>query len=62
MKTQDLLDLEANLGNTRYAIHKLIKEQRGTEPPMCWGHDDCSTQILSTCPWRIDCHESERTV
>ncbi len=61
MEIQDLLNLEANLANTRYDVHKLIKEQRGTEPPSCWGQDDCSTHIMSMCPWRIDCHESERS-
>jgi hypothetical protein len=61
---QKLLDLEANLSNTgkkdseeyRQA-HIKIKELRGIEAPVCWGDDDCSTLILSQCPWRIDCYK-----
>ncbi len=58
---QALLDKEASLANRRSLVHKQIVVLRGTEPPVCWGNDDCSTQILSTCPWRIDCdgHEAE---
>lgn len=57
MDIQELLDLEANLANTRLDVHKLIKEERAklSPPPPCWGHDDCSTNILMCCPWRIDC-------
>ena len=58
-KVQELLDKEANLANRRHLVHKQIKIMRGTEPPRCWGIDDCSTQILSTCPWRIDCDSYE---
>ena len=54
-KLQELLDKEANLSNRRYHILQQIKAARGTEPPLCWGMDDCSTQIMSMCPWRIDC-------
>ena len=59
---QDLLNKEANLANRRILIHKQIKAARGEDPPICWGIDDCSTQIMSTCPWRIDCdsHEAVR--
>jgi len=56
---QQLLDLEAQLANTRYEIHQLIKQERGTEHPPCWGEDDCSTMILSKCPWRIDCGDQQ---
>lgn len=58
---QILLDKEAQLSNRRYHILKQIKSMRGDIPPRCWGNDDCSTQILSQCPWRIDCdsHEAE---
>lgn len=59
---QELLNLEANLSNDgkkdsdEYRnAHIKIKELRGGEPPVCWGEDDCSTLILSQCPWRIDC-------
>lgn len=52
---QDLLDREATVGNEQGRIHKRIKELRGNEAPVCWGEDDCSTSILSRCPWRIDC-------
>ncbi len=59
---QILLDKEANLSNRRYHILQQIKAQRGTEPPHCWGLDDCSTKLLSQCPWRIDCGEHESQV
>jgi len=32
-----------------------IKNLRGSNPPPCWGEDDCSTLMLSRCPWSIDC-------
>jgi hypothetical protein len=59
---QTLLDKEANLSNRRYHILQQIKSMRGTEPPHCWGFDDCSTMLLSQCPWRIDCGEHESLV
>lgn len=58
---QDLLDKEAELSNRgqnndlRWIIHTEIKQLRGTEAPSCWGEDDCSTNMLMRCPWRIDC-------
>ena len=59
---QELLNLQANLSNTgkkdsdEYRnVCITITELRGNEPPPCWGDDDCSTLILSQCPWRIDC-------
>lgn len=59
---QELLDKEAGLSNRRYHILQQIKSARGTEPPQCWGNDDCSTNIMSQCPWRIDCdgYEAEQ--
>lgn len=59
---QALLDKEANLANRRYHVHQQIKVLRGEEPPRCWGNDDCSANIMSQCPWRIDCdgHEAEQ--
>lgn len=59
---QVLLDKEANLANRRSLVHKQIVVLRGEEPPACWGNDDCSTNIMSQCPWRIDCdgHEAEQ--
>jgi hypothetical protein len=56
---QALLDKEASLANRRSLVHKQIVVLRGTEPPVCWGMDDCSTNILSQCPWRIDCDSVE---
>ena len=61
MELQQLLDKEANLANRRVLIHKQIKVMRGDEPPRCWGMDDCSTEIMSRCPWRIDCDGYEAT-
>ena len=65
-KLQDLLDQEAQLANTglgnseaRMQLHTAIRLMRGAdtggESPWCFGQDDCSTNILSMCPWRIDC-------
>jgi hypothetical protein len=59
---QNLLDKEANLSNRRYYILQQIKSMRGTEPPHCWGMDDCSAQTLSQCPWRTDCGDHEAQV
>jgi hypothetical protein len=58
---QTLLDKEANLANRRSMVLKQIKVLRGEEPPICWGNDDCSTNVMLQCPWRIDCdsHEAE---
>ncbi len=63
LSIQDLLDEEAELSNTgrsdseeRMKIHTLIRLRRDeTSRPFCFGEDDCSTRILSMCPWRIDC-------
>lgn len=58
---QELLDKEAELSNRgqnndfRWMIHAEIKQLRGNEPPVCHGDDDCSTNMLMRCPWRIDC-------
>ena len=59
---QELLDQEARLSNEghgdsdfRKIIHEEIKARRGSEAPICWGQDDCSTNMLMRCPWRIDC-------
>jgi len=52
---QDLLNQEASLANLRGAVQQEIKLLRGKQPPYCWGNDDCSTNIMSQCPWRIDC-------
>ena len=59
---QELLNKEAGLSNRRYHILQQIKAARGTEPPQCWGNDDCSTTVMSQCPWRIDCdgYEAEQ--
>lgn len=62
MTMQDWLNREAVLSNTgkgdskeRMEIHTLIRLTRGSDQPGCFGHDDCSTLMLSTCPWRMDC-------
>jgi hypothetical protein len=55
---QRLLDEEANLKNSgKDAVHveKLIRELRNPESPCCFGEDDCSSWMLSHCPWRMDC-------
>ena len=60
---QDLLNAEANLSNAgkgdsieRQKILTLIRLKRDDKwRPVCFGEDDCSTLMLSTCPWRMDC-------
>jgi hypothetical protein len=68
---QVLLDAEAGISNAMYGenisgdgvamlntviatLHRQIECLRGPAPP-CYGEDDCSTAILSTCPWRMTC-------
>jgi hypothetical protein len=63
LSIQDLLDKEAWLSNNgqgdseeRMKIHTLIRLRRDENVrPDCFGDDDCSTRILSMCPWRMDC-------
>jgi hypothetical protein len=59
---QDLLDQEAQLSNAgkgnseeRQKILTMIRLTREAPPPVCFGHDDCSSWALIHCPWRIDC-------
>ena len=60
---QDLLDEEAELANTgrgdskeRMQLHTVIRLKRSEfSQPHCFGEDDCSTLMLSRCPWRMDC-------
>ena len=59
---QELLDKEANMANSgqqdsdfRKIILEEIKSLRGHDAPVCFGEDDCSTNMLSRCPWRNDC-------
>ena len=66
---QELLNLEAQYSNNgksnseeRMKIHTLIRLKRDEYwRPSCFGDDDCSTLMLSTCPWRIDCGENYET-
>jgi hypothetical protein len=60
---QDMLNKEARLSNAgngdsqeRQELLTMIRLKRDEQyRPSCFGHDDCSTQMLSTCPWRMDC-------
>jgi hypothetical protein len=60
-RIQELLDKEATMANEghdndfRKIILIEIKQLRGNDAPECWGEDDCSTNTLMRCPWRIDC-------
>ena len=64
---QDLLNEEAMLSNTgrgnsreRAELHTVIRLKRSEFPqPHCFGEDDCSTLMLSKCPWRMDCGAEE---
>lgn len=66
---QVLLDAEAGISNVipgsnaktakelrviRATLHRQIECLRGPAPS-CYGEDDCSTALLSTCPWRMTC-------
>lgn len=57
---QDLLNQQAYASDSGdqeslKSLEIMIKLARGETAPACWHHDDCSTSILSQCPWRIDC-------
>lgn len=60
---QDLLNKEAQLSNDgkgdspeRLEIINIIRKKRDKLfMPLCFGQDDCSTNMLSKCPWRMDC-------
>jgi hypothetical protein len=48
--------------NSRFIAERTSKQvicqielMRGDIPPPCYGDDDCSTQALSVCPWRMTC-------
>ena len=62
---QELLDQEARMANEgqgdsefRQIILEEIKVRRGPAAPICFGEDDCSTNMLMRCPWRNDCGPS----
>lgn len=62
MNIQDLLDKEAKLSNAglgdskeRQEILTVIRLKRVQPAPVCFGQDDCSTNMLSLCAWRMDC-------
>ena len=60
---QELLDKEAKLSNCglgnspeRQQLLTAIRVMRDEQyRPVCFGEDDCSTNMLSQCPWRMDC-------
>ena len=63
-RIQQLLNEEARLSNEgkadsseRQKLLTVIRLMREQPAPVCFGEDDCSTSILSRCPWRIDCGE-----
>ena len=56
-KLQELLDKEAALSNERRDVINEIIKLRGSLQPHCWGEDDCSTNMLVHCPWRVDCYK-----
>lgn len=64
---QDLLDKEAKLSNSgngdgkeRQDILKEIRNiRKNMHQPFCFGQDDCSTNMLIKCPWRMDCGSYE---
>ena len=60
---QELLNREAKLSNQGLGASperqqllttiRLMRDERYR--PVCFGEDDCSTNMLSQCPWRMDC-------
>jgi len=57
---QNLLDKSSKLSNNGKNVGELynqIRKLKGSDPPPCFGDDDCSTIMLSMCPWRMDCGE-----
>jgi len=62
-RIQELLNEEAKMANNgmdkehpfRKIILTEIRQLRGDVTPACFGEDDCSTHILSMCPFRMDC-------
>jgi hypothetical protein len=62
---QTLLDAHALLPRTALnmptieQLDKQIISIRGPNPPPCYGEDDCSTEFLSRCPWRMTCGTSK---
>lgn len=64
-RVQELLNQDARMSNEgiakdndlRIIVQEEIRGLRGHIPPPCWGEDDCSTDSLVRCPWRIDCGE-----
>lgn len=62
-RIQELLNEEAKMSNNgmdkehpfRKIILTEIRQLRGITPPPCFGEDDCSTNMLARCAWRMDC-------
>lgn len=52
-----LLNAHAGASNAKRDLADVIRKLRGTESPVCYGLDDCSTHIMMACPWSIDCGE-----
>lgn len=60
---QELLNEEAKMSNKgmdkehpfRKIILEEIRQRRSEIAPACFGEDDCSTSMLSRCPFRMDC-------
>lgn len=47
-------DLKNNIKEVIKFTQGYIEQIRGPAPP-CYGEDDCSTDVLSRCPWRMSC-------
>ena len=63
-RVQELLDQEAQMSNEGmgkdHPFRKIILEEirslrNEDHRPVCFGEDDCSTNMLMRCPWRYDC-------
>ena len=55
LKGDDLLIERVYLTRDLKVVEEMIRECRSQVPPICFGLDDCSTEMLSRCPYRMDC-------
>ena len=51
----DLVHEYNRKSNELFVLKEQIVKLRGTEPPCCFGEDDCSSNALAECPWSMDC-------
>lgn len=55
----DLVHEYNKKANELFTLKQRLVVLRGTEPPSCFGQDDCSSNCLAECPWSMDCGRDE---